>query len=116
MPPRRLAPGTVGLGPEGPNPCFLNAIQIVISFLLRANKSRTVSGNDLQRFEMGEFTPLRNHFRPAFTELISHPWNKEIITIFTDLFMVVYQQGTWFDVTHLPTILTNVDVASAFRK
>jgi len=25
-----------------------------------------------------------------------------------DLFMVVYQQGTWFDVTCLPTNLTNV--------
>src|SRR5882724_5310391 len=74
------------------------------------------SSNDSQRFEMGEFTPSRNHFIPAFTELISHVWNKEIITIFTDLFMVVYQQGTWFDVTHLPTNLTNVDVANAFRK
>src|SRR5882672_9617562 len=65
---------------------------------------------------MGEFTPSRNQFIPAFTEPISHAWNKEIITIFTDLFMVVYQQGTWFDVTHLPTNLTNVDVANAFRK
>ena len=65
---------------------------------------------------MGEFTPSRNHFRPAFTKLISHAWNKEIITIFTDLFMVVYQQGIWFDVTRLPTNLTNVDVANAFRK
>jgi len=64
---------------------------------------------------MGEFTPSRNQFIPAFTEPISHAWNKEIITIFTDLFMVVYQQGTWFDVTHLPTNLTNVDVANAFR-
>ena len=33
-----------------------------------------------------------------------------------DLFMVVYQQGTWFDVTRLPTNLTHVDVANAFRK
>jgi len=65
---------------------------------------------------MGEFTPSRNQFIPAFTEPISHAWNKEIITIFTDLFMVVYQQGTWFDVTRLPTNLTNVDVANAFRK
>jgi len=65
---------------------------------------------------MGKFTPSRNQFIPAFTEPISHAWNKEIITIFTDLFMVVYQKGTWFDVTHLPTNLTNVDVANAFRK
>jgi len=30
--------------------------------------------------------------------------------------MVVYQQGHGFDVTRLPTNLTNVDVANAFRK
>ena len=65
---------------------------------------------------MGELTPLINHFIPAFTDLISNAWNKQIITIFTDLFMVVYQQGTGFDVTRLPTNLTNVDVANAFRK
>src|SRR5467141_1942575 len=65
---------------------------------------------------MGKFTPSRNQFIPAFTEPISHAWNKEIITIFTDLVMVVYKQGILFDVIRLPTNLTNVDVANTFRK
>src|SRR5882672_6048841 len=54
-----------------PLPCYdelilaWSTIQIVISFLLGANKSHMASSDDLQQLEMDKFTPSRNQFIPA---------------------------------------------------
>jgi len=61
--------------------------------LPRANKSHMASSNDLQRFEMGEFTPSRNHFIPAFTEPISHVWNRKL-SPFSQIYSCCLPTGT----------------------